>query len=691
MNIFIFRGYNFYKEVLEIGIPTISVVKYKLAVISFIALGVMFVQTYPASAAWDVGGFWNKNVKSRFKKDKQPEPENTTVPAQEDTLWDKIAPDENTQNLEVEKTQVQDTDIKIKSIEISGNNLVSDEEILQAMTLHEGDPYSVEAVQQNLKAIYEIGYFTEKMRAIPKKIDDKNISLKIIVEENVPITDFTITGNNSIATGDLLQILDSLVNKPQNIIKINAAIEEIQDYYASQGYILARVTSITDDPDGVVNVTIDEGKIGSIIIEGNKKTKEFVVRRNILTQPGTIYNENLIKQDLMRLYGTQAFKDVKRTIERDEENPDVYDVTIHLEEQRTGTISIGGGLDTATGLFGTGGFTENNFRGMGQRISLSVLAGTGIVMADSSMLNRANLQAEISWFEPKLKGTDNSLMVKAFGRDFASYQIPLAVEQRFGVEATISRAFINFPHLTGAFSVGLENVHVKEGDGNQIANLYAAHNIPISERAKQLQGGLFLSLSPSLIYDTRNSSTLPREGVFANVRFDEMLALDGFENTFGKLSGGIKRYYPVGKKSSVSLAFRAGGKIHGDMPEVMAYRLGGPYTVRGFRMSGIGTGSGFMMGQAEFQTPIPFIDRLTDAKFLDNIRIAAFVDAGEIYGSTVTNVIYNRPIHAITAGVGVRVFVPGVGPLSIDWGYPLTGVPDGTSKGAFTFGVGEFY
>lgn len=53
--------------------------------------------------------------------------------------------------------------------------------------------------------------------------------------------------------------------------------------------------------------------------------------------------------------------------------------------------------------------------------------------------------------------------------------------------------------------------------------------------------------------------------------------------------------------------------------------------------------------------------------------------------------VANRPIHAITAGVGVRVFVPGVGPLSIDWGYPLTGIPDGNSKGAFTFGVGEFY
>lgn len=646
-------------------------------------------QTCPVHAENDTLAFWHKNPKSKIKKSA---PENTSNPAQDKsqdkTLWDVIQPEDDTQKLQAEKSS---SGIMVQSIEITGNNLVDTSEILKCLKIQSGDPYSVEMVQQNLKAIYDMGYFNEKMRAIPVKVDEKNIKLKIIVQENVPITDFTITGNDSIATGDLLQILNPLMDKPQNIIKLNAAIEEIQDYYSSQGYILTRVTNVTDDPDGMVNLAIDEGRIGSIIIEGNRKTKEFVVRRNVLTQPGSIYNENLIKQDLMRLYGTQSFKDVKRTIEKDEENPERYNVTIHLEEQRTGTLSVGGGLDTATGLFGTGGFTDNNFRGMGQRVSLSLLAGTGIVMADSSMLNRGNLQAELSWFEPKLKGTDNSLMVKAFGRDFASYQIPLAVEQRFGIESTISRAFENFPHLTGSFGVGIENVNVKEGDGSQIRNLYAAHNIPISERAKQLQGGLFLSLSPSLVYDTRDNPTNPRNGVFVTTRLDESIAIDGFENTFGKLTGSIKKYYPVAKKSSVSLAFRAGGKIHGDMPEVMAYRLGGPYTVRGFRMSGIGTGTGFMMGSAEFQTPIPFIDRFTDAKFLDNIRLATFVDAGQVYGSTVTNEIYNRPIHAITAGIGVRVFVPGVGPLAIDWGYPLTGVPNGTSKGAFTFGVGEFY
>lgn len=652
-------------------------------------MGMMVAQPSPSYAAskWK---FWKKDKNEQLEQ-VLPSEETTEDPV--NNIFDgqntEIKTDE-AQKLQAEKTQAESV-VKIHSIEISGNCLISTEDILQNIKIATGDPYDTDAIQQTMKSIYDMGYFSDKMKAIPEKIDDKHIKLKIVVQENIPITDFTITGNNSIATGDLLQILSPLMNKPQNIIKLNEAIEEIQEYYASQGYILSRVVGVTDDPDGMVNMFIDEGKIGNIIIEGNRKTKDYVVQRNILTQPGSVYNDNIIKQDLMRLYGTQAFKDVKRTIERSEDNPEVYNVTIHLEEQRTGTISVGGGIDTATGLFGTAGFTDTNFRGLGQRVALNFLAGTGIVMADSSMLNRANLQAELSWFEPKFRGTDNALMVKAFGRDFASYQIPLSVEQRFGIESTISRAFTNYPHLTGSFGLGIENVHVKEGDSNQIARLFAQHAIPISERAKQMQGGLFLTLRPSLIYDTRNSNTMPREGVFANVRFEEYLALDGFDNTFGKLSGGIKKYYPVAKKSSVSLAFRAGGKIHGDMPEVMAYRLGGPYTVRGFRMSGIGTGSGFMMGQAEFQTPIPFVDRISQAKFLDNIRLAAWVDAGEIYGSTITNTIYNRPLHAITAGVGLRVFVPGMGPLSIDWGYPLTGVPNGTSKGAFTFGVGEFY
>ncbi len=109
-----------------------------------------------------------------------------------------------------------------------------------------------------------------------------------------------------------------------------------------------RVDSLYDDPDGTINVHVNEGEINKILISGNQKTKDYVIARNILTEAGTVYNENQIRQDLVRLYATQAFKDVKRDIEPSEEFPDKYDVTIQVEEQRTATFSIGGGLDSAT-------------------------------------------------------------------------------------------------------------------------------------------------------------------------------------------------------------------------------------------------------------------------------------------------------------------------------------------------------
>lgn len=580
---------------------------------------------------------------------------------------------------------------KITKIEFQGNHLIPDSDIIKVMNMQVGDTYNKNNVQENLKAIYKTGYFSEKMKAIPIPTNPESVTLRIYLEENIPITGFAITGNTVVSTGEILDILNPLEGQPQNLNTLADAVNQVTDLYASKGYVLANVTEVLDDPDGCVNISIDEGIINSISFEGNKKTKDFVIERNILSTPGSVYNENTLKDDLMRLYATQAFKDVNRTIERNNEDPTKYDVTIVLEEQRTGTISLGGGLDTATGLFGQAGFVENNFLGNGQRVGINFMAGTGVIMSDSSTLDHANLQAEVSFFEPRLRGSNNSLLVKAFGRDFGSYQVPLAIERRYGAEAVISRPFKNYKNLIASFKFGGEYIKVKEGDFNKISSLYAAHNIPISERSKQLQGGTYLTLGPSLIYDTRDNTLNPRSGVLATLRFNENVNITDFDYTHGTLTAGIKRYFPVMTKSSFSLLARAGGKIHGDMPEVMAYSLGGPYTVRGYRMSTIGTGEGYMMASAELTTPFFFLDRIPKAKFLDNVKFSMFLDAGQLFGGSITNKLYNRPEYGISAGVGVKLYIPGVGPLSIDYGYPLTNVGAGNRKGAFSFGVGDIF
>ena len=578
----------------------------------------------------------------------------------------------------------------INDIEILGANIIKPDFILQKMSLKKGDLYDKDAMQADLKTIYKLGYFTERMKAVPVKNSNGTISLKIILEENIPITDFTIEGNEVISSAELMKFLLPLKGKPQNISEINAAMEKINECYYTKGYILSKIDSIYDDPDGALNLNITEGKINKILITGNEKTKEYVVERNIMTEPGTVYNENIVKQDLVRLYSTQAFKDVNRTIEVSEEDPDLYDITIELKEQRTAAVSVGGGLDSATGAFGSLGISDNNFRGKNQRISLTGLIGSGILMSDSSIKSHMNYQAELSFFEPHFLNADNSLMSKIYYRDLGSYQIPLAIERRVGIESTLAHRLKFNPRMAATLTTGIEHIHLSEGDGNRIESMYKNHGLDIAQRANQLEGGTFFKIAPGLSYDSRDTHLNPRHGVLMSARYEEAFGIDNLDKTNGRLIGMAKKYYPVGKKSSLTFTGRGGLKVHGsEMPEIMAFRLGGPYTIRGYRVNGVGTGTSFIMGSAELAMPLPFVDRLK-VNFLHNLRFTCWVDAGKVFNPTISSTLYDRPIHAITAGVGLKISIPGVGPLSIDYGFPLTNAgPNGSDNGYFTFGVGD--
>ena len=609
---------------------------------------------------------------------------------QDEIFQEEISEDSPITKDEDAQTYVNDTNIVyIQEVEIFGNNLLDVNYIREQIKSKEGYQYLRGDVSSDLRALYNTGYFTQNLRALPIKIDDNNVKLRIIVEENPPVVGFGIVGNNSISNSEIIGILNRYKGKPQNILGINDAITEIQELYSSRGYILARVVKVADDPDGYVNLLIDEGIIGDIIVEGNNKTKDFIVKRNIFLQPGCVYNENTMRSDILRLMGTQTFKDVQRELKQDE-TTGLYDVHIALEEQRTGKVSLGVGIDSASGFFGSVGFSENNFRGLGQKLNINLLAGTGILMNDSSVVQKANLQGEISFLEPMFKSENQSLALRGFGRYYGSYQVPLAIEKRFGAEATIARRFKTYKNLSGSIGFGVESVSLSDGDAAAVKRRYAKHNIAWSNRQKELDDGFYVKLTPALTYDTRDNFVNARKGVLARLVFEENIAISG--NTFGKLHGMLRRFAPVGKKSSIVLTAKAGGKIHGDMPDFAGFSLGGPYSIRGFNISEVGVGDGYMMGSAELRVPIPFIDRLTSNSFLNNLRLAAFVDAGTLFNKTIGTEIYDKPGYAIAAGVGLRIFIPGLGPINLDYGIPLTntyGIDRGS--GFFTFGMGEMY
>lgn len=658
---------------------------------------ILFAQN-SANAAW--GGF---HVPWDFLKKKQKQETQEILPAEDEIMEpalemprfdeaDDIV-DETPINQEAQQPQTKDEKpaVYVKDIQISGNTLVKTEAILDAISTKSGMIYDKELIKVNLREIYNMGYFSDKIKAVPT-ISDNGVIIHIQVEENIPITGFVVTGNEVVTTREIQSILKSQVGMPQNIVSINKSINEIEAYYAQKGYILARVMNIYDEPDGTVFVEINEGMVDEIRYSGNTKTKDYVIANNISVMPNTVYNDNLMQKDILRLYNTQAFGNVKRSLAPSEKDPTKYCLTVEVEEKRTGSISVGGGLDLTTGLFGTIGYADKNFLGRGQQTSLTFSTGTGAMMGGDDVLNKADFQAEAKFIEPRLLGSMTSMEVSAFGTSWASFQIPLAMEKRFGGNIEFARPLKKYPHMTAGVGFGLEYDKVEEGDENQAKYLYAAAGKDFSQRAEQLTSGLFLSASPTLIFDTRDNPVMPRSGVFAMTKLKGAIDVTDADTKYLTLTGSLKKYFPVAKKSTLVATARAGGKLYGDMPEFASYRLGGARTVRGFKEGHVGRGYGYVSGSVEYRTPIPFLDRITSNQIVNNTRFAAFVDAGQILSPSITQDLYGWNGYAIAAGVGLRFFVPGLGPLSIDYGIPLTNVGANNSKhGQFTFFFGEAY
>lgn len=630
-----------------------------------------------------------------IQKDEQFQAESEThLVTNSETITPCSSLEEPDNNLFAASTSIQDSNIDVEgrlisSINIQGLKSINQNLIFDEISTQKGSLFNTAILQQDLQKIYSLGFFSDDMSVEPALNSDGTVELTFLLSENILIKNISIIGNNVISTAELTPFVVQMKDKPQNLKEINTAINEIQNYYHEKGYILASVYSVDDDTEGNLSFSIHEGIINKINIAGNERTKDYVITRNIMTQAGTVYNEEYLKKDLSKVFSTQIFDEVDRNIAPSVENDGTYDVTVVVKEKSTNSIGFGGGIDTGLGAFGSLSLREDNFLGKAQKVSLSGIIGSGILLNDASIKNHMNYQAELSFFEPYFLNADNSLSAKLYFREMGSWNIPLAIEQRIGFNAGVEHKLKGYDNLSTTFMAGVEHIDLKEGDYNKISNLYQQHNLNISERAKSLTGGFFLNLTPGIKYCNLDNKEIPREGIIAQAQFNEAIGVSNIHHTTGRLSGAVTKFIPVFKKSSVSLTGRAGIKVHGDdMPEIMAYRLGGPYSIRGYRMNGVGAGESFIMGSAELATPLPWTDKLK-WDFVKKMRLTFFVDAGKVFDPTISNVLYDRPLHAITAGIGLRMYIPGIGPMSIDYGLPITNPGNcGSEHGYVTFGTG---
>jgi outer membrane protein insertion porin family len=164
-----------------------------------------------------------------------------------------------------------------------------------------------------------------------------------------------------------------------NLNDLQQRMKSLQDWFAAEGYSLARITGPERvSPDGVVSLKLTQGRVADVQVKFltkdgddvdendnpiNGKTKDWVITREVSIKPGDSFNRNTLERDLKRLYGTQLFSDVKVTLQPVPEQPGDVILVLGIVEQSTGQVSGGLGYSQSQGVFGQVQLQDTNLFG----------------------------------------------------------------------------------------------------------------------------------------------------------------------------------------------------------------------------------------------------------------------------------------------------------------------------------------
>ncbi len=558
------------------------------------------------------------------------------------------------------------------------------------------DADELETARLTIEQMYGFeGYLRAEVQMPRRKIDsDGRVVIEVRIEEGerYSIGKVGIDGAELFPEDVLLESAGIDTGDVASLYTIRQSASAIMNYYGKRGYIdtLVRPAMEVGKAANTVDVVfeVSEGEkawIQNVEISGNSKTRDKVIRRELLVYPGDLYDEVSIERSEKRLMNLGFFSSVRSYPERTGKEKE-RNVIFEVEEKPTGQFMVGAGFSSVENLIGFVQVQQGNFdltgwpyfTGGGQKLKLAAEFGS------------TTESYELSFVEPWFMDRKLSLGVDLYNKTLSYDDYDL--EQTGG--AVNLRKGLAGPNSIQA-RYRLEKTFVSDvTDTNEYFYVDQTGEGYFFTREKDV---LQSSLRLSLIHDTRNSPFVPTKGTRA-VAFAEITGgILGFDTDIYELGLRVNNYIPVWLDHVFALSARAEVvEAYGETDEVTISDrlfLGGGRTIRGFEYRDVGPkvvreedlgvdgdvphrtvgGNSLALASAEYWVPV-----------LPNIRLAAFVDVGNVWRDSYE---FRLEELAATYGAGVRLDVPGF-PIRIDWAWPLWRDDDLTDTERFVFWIG---
>lgn len=495
---------------------------------------------------------------------------------------------------------------------------------------------------------------------------DLDIKLYIDEGERYYFGDFSWEGNTVIGDDKIAAVFTVKQSEHYNQNKYDNMLFKIYEMYQNEGYLYARVDEKKAPRDNRLDVhfQITENQpvhVNMIKIQGNSKTKEKVIRRELKIKPTDIFKRSVLGRSLRDIMILNFFGNVTPDMEV-LENGDI-DLIIKVEEKPTGQFQVGAGYSAQDKLVGTLGLGMPNFFGGGQTITLDAEFG------------KLRNTFSISYFEPWFRDSPTSIGLSVFYQERDWYD--WFTEGRRGGSIRLGRR-LNWPdnYFKVFSSYSLEEIKYFSISQSYIAdnedNPYSVDKTAWPQRSS--------SLSLTLERDSRDLSQFATRG--ADIYWTGELGgtvLGGDWNYWKQLAG-VDYYYTPFWKFTLALRGKWGllaGIYHGedDVPYSERFTPGGTDPdgiIRGYEDSRIGpitAAGGYLGGRSEVIYNLELTVPLAEQQFY----VLLFADAGNAYrtGDELRQNFYKNFYKS--AGLGFRVVAPMIGIIGFDFGIPFNG------------------